>query len=60
MYIEEVTIYIYQSIDYTEEVRQCIQKRYLCITIIRLHRGGKTVHTEEVSIYTNQSITQKR
>ena len=58
--IQKRYLYIYQSINYTEEVRQCIQKRYLCITIIRLHRGGKTVHTEEVPIYTNQSITQKR
>jgi len=45
--------YIYQAINYTEEVRQCIQKRYLYVSIIQLHRGGKTVHTEEVPIYTN-------
>jgi hypothetical protein len=45
-------IYIYQSINYTEEVRYCIQKRYLYIPIIQLHRGGKTVDTEEVHIYT--------
>ena len=53
-------IYIYQSINYTEDVRQCIQKRYLYIPINQLHRGGKTVHTEEVHINTNQSITQRR
>jgi len=52
--------YIYQSINYTEEVRQCIQNRYLYISITQLHRGGKTVYTEEVPIYTNQSITQRR
>ena len=52
--------YIYQSINYTEEVRQCIHKRYLYIPIIQLHKGRKTVHTEEVPIYTNQSITQRR
>jgi hypothetical protein len=38
--------YIYQSINYTEEVRQCIQKRYLYIPINQLHRGGTTVYTE--------------
>jgi hypothetical protein len=37
--------YIYQSFNYTEEVRQCIQKRYLYIYI---------------NIYTNHSITQRR
>jgi hypothetical protein len=53
MYTEEVPI-IYQYINYTEDVRQCIQIRYLYISIIQLHRGGKTVYTEEVPIYTNQ------
>jgi len=52
--------YLYQSINYTEEVGQCIQKRYLYIPIYKLHRGGKTMHTEEVSIYTSQSITQRK
>jgi len=52
--------YIYQSINYAEEVGQCIQKRYLYIPIYKLHRGGKTMHTEEVSIYTSQSITQRK
>jgi hypothetical protein len=46
--------YIYQSINYIEEVRQCIQKRYLYILISQLHRGGNTMYTEEVPIYTNQ------
>ena len=49
--------YIYQSFNYTEEVRQGIQKRYLYIPIIQLHRGGKTVHREEVHIYIYQSIS---
>ena len=52
--------YIYQSIHYTEEVIQCIQKRYLYIPIIQLHRGSMTMYTEEAPIYTNQSITQRR
>jgi hypothetical protein len=52
--------YIYQSINYTEDVRQCIQKRYLYIPIYQLHRGSKTMYTEEIPIYTNQSITQRR
>jgi hypothetical protein len=52
--------YIYQSINYTEGVRQWKQKRYLYIPISQSHRGGKTMHTEEVPIYTNQSITQRR
>jgi hypothetical protein len=47
--------YIYQSINYTEEVRYCIQKRYLYIPIYQLHRGGKKVYTEEVPIYTTLS-----
>ena len=51
--------YIYQSVHYTEEVRQYIQKRYLYIPIIQLHRGCKKVSREEVPIYTNQSITQR-
>ena len=38
-------IYIYQSINYTKEVRQCIQKRYIYIPINQLHRGGKTVYS---------------
>ena len=59
MYTEKST-YIYQSFNYTEEVRQCIQKRYLYIPINQLHRGDKTVYSEEVSIYTNQSITQMK
>ena len=53
-------IYIYQYINYTEEVIQCTQKRYLYITINQLHRGGRTKYREEVSIYTNNSITQRR
>jgi hypothetical protein len=62
VYTEEVPIYIYiyQSINYTEEVRQCMQKRYLYIPISQLHRGGKIVNTKEVPIYTNQSTTQRR
>ena len=52
--------YIYQSIYYTEEVRQCIHKRYLYIPIYKLHRGGKTMYTEEVPIYPKHSITQGR
>ena len=52
--------YIYQSINYTEEVIQCIPKRYLYIPISKLHRGGKTMHREEVPIYTNHPITQRR
>ena len=52
--------YIYQSINYTEEVGECIQKRYLYIPIYQLHRGGKTMHTEDKSIYTGQSITQRK
>ena len=52
--------YIYQSFNYTEEERQCIQKRYLYILFNQLHCGGKTVHTEEVPIYTNLSITKRR
>jgi hypothetical protein len=39
--------YIYQSINYTEEVRQCIQKRYLYIYIY-------------IYIYINRSVTQRR
>ena len=50
--------YICQSINYTEEVRQCIQKMYLYIPISQLHRRGKKKYTEEVLIYTNQSITR--
>jgi hypothetical protein len=38
--------YIYQSFNYTEEVRQFIHNRYLYIPIYQLHRGGKTVYTE--------------
>jgi hypothetical protein len=52
--------YIYQSFSYTEEVRQCIQKRYLYIPIYKLHRGGKTMNTDEVPLYPNHSITQGR
>jgi hypothetical protein len=52
--------YIYQSINYTEEGKQCIQKRSIYIPINQSHRGGKTVYTEEVPIYTNQLITQRR
>ena len=51
--------YIYQSFNYTEEIRQCIEKRYLHIPINQLHRGDKTMYTEEIPIYTNQSITQR-
>jgi hypothetical protein len=58
MYTEEVLIY--QPINYTEKVGECIQKRYLYIPINQLHRGGMPVHTEEVPIYTNQSITQRK
>ena len=53
-------LYIYQSINYREEIRQCIQKRSIYIPINQLHRGGKTVYTEEVPIYNNHSITQRR
>ena len=60
VYTEEVYIYIYQSVNYTEEVGQCIKKRYLYIPINQLHRGGKTMYKEEVPIYTNPSITQRR
>ena len=49
--------YIFQSVNYTEGVGQCIQIRYLYIPIIQLHRGGKTVYTEETPICTNQLIT---
>ena len=52
--------YIYQSINYTKDVVQCMQKRCLYIPINQLHRGGKASYTEEVSIYTNQSITQMK
>ena len=52
--------YINQSINYTEEVRHCIQKMHLYIPIYQLHRGGKTVYTEEVPTYSNQSIKQRR
>ena len=51
------SIYIYQSINYTEELRLCIQKRYLYIPINELHRGSETSYTEAVPIYTNRSIT---
>ena len=37
-----------------------MQKRYLYKPINQLHKGGKTSYTEEVPIYTNQSITQRR
>jgi hypothetical protein len=64
VYTEEVPIYIYkyiyQSFNYTEEVRQCIQNRYLYILINQLHRGGKKMYTEKVPIYANKSITQRR
>jgi hypothetical protein len=50
----------YQSVNYTEEVRQGIQKRYLYIPISQLDSGGKKRYTEEVPIYTNLSITQRR
>jgi hypothetical protein len=43
------------TITYTEEVRQCIQKRYLYIPINQLDRGGNTIHIEEVPIYTNRN-----
>ena len=49
MYAEYVSIYTNHSI--TQEARQCIQKRYLYIQINQLHRGGKTMYTEEVPIY---------
>jgi hypothetical protein len=52
--------YIYQSINYTKKVRQSIKKRYLYIPISQLHRGGNTMYTEEVPIYTKQSIPQRR
>ena len=55
MYTEQVPI-IYQSINYTEDVRECVQKRYLYIPISQLHRGGDTVYTEEVPVYIYQSI----
>jgi len=49
VYTEEVPIYTNQF-NYTEEIRQCKQKRYLYIPINQLNRGGKTVYTEEVPI----------
>jgi hypothetical protein len=49
MFTEEV--HIYQSINYTEKVGQCKQKRYLYIPINQLHRGGMKVYTEELHIY---------
>ena len=52
--------YIYQSFNYTEEVRQCIQKMYLYIPINQLHRGGMTVYTKEIPLYTIKSITQRK
>jgi hypothetical protein len=62
MYTKEVYIYIYiyQSVNYIEEERQCIQKTYLYIPINQLHRGVKIMYAEEVPIYTNISITQRR
>ena len=58
--IQKSYLYIYQSINYREEVRQCMQKRSIYIPINQLHIGGKTVYTEEVPIYNNHSITQRR
>jgi hypothetical protein len=58
--IQKRYLYIYQSINYTEEVGECMQKRYLYIPIYQLHRGGKTMHTEGISIYSSQSITQRK
>ena len=52
--------YIYQSINYTEGVQQCIQNRYLYIPIYQLYRGGRTMYAEEVYINTSQSITQRK
>ena len=52
--------YIYPSINYTDEVRKSIQKRYLYIPISQLHRGGKIMYTEEIPLHTNLSITQRR
>ena len=51
VYREEEHIYIYQSISYINEERQCMQKRYLYIPINQIHRGGETVYTKEVPIY---------
>jgi hypothetical protein len=51
---------IYQSINYRDEVKKSTQKRYLYIPISQLHRGGKTMYTEEIPLYTNQSNTQRR
>ena len=58
MYAEYVSIYTDHSI--TQEARQCIQKRHLYISIDQLHKRGRTMHAEEVPIYTNPSITQMR
>ena len=58
MYTEEVSIYTNLSI--TQEVIQCVKKRYIYIPISQLHRGGRIMYTEEVPIYTKQSITQRR
>ena len=30
------------------------------ISVDQLHKGGKTVYAEEVPIYSNESITQRR
>jgi hypothetical protein len=57
MHTEQVPI-LYQSINYTEEVRQCIQKRYIYILIGQLHGGGETVYTEEVHVYIYISVDQ--
>ena len=58
MYKEDVLIHTNQSL--TQEVGQCIQKRYLYIPIYQLHRGGETEYKEYVSLYANHSITQRR
>jgi len=57
VYTEQIPI-IYKSINYTEDIRQCIQKRYLYIPISQLHRGGEKVYTEEVPVYIYISVDQ--
>jgi hypothetical protein len=63
VHTEQIPI-IYKSINYTEDIRQCIQKRYLYIPISQLHRRSEKVYTEGVPvyiyIYISRSITQRR
>ena len=37
-----------------------IEEVHIYISISQLHRGGKTMYAEEVLLYTNHSITQRR